>query len=246
MQKVDDHVREIERCNQRGGRMLTVVDLIQAGTLTVEAAAFLLAAISRSASFLVGARPGGAGKTTVMGALLNFVPPEIELVPADDRIVLRDGLNSAKPRCYICHEIGPGTYYAYLWGESLLHYFELITHRHVLATNIHADDPAGARLQICEQNRVPATHFYQLQLLVFLQVTNDSGARREITQIWEADRQSPHQLVFDHGSWNWAATRLVEPERAQRARHVLDQLLQTKWYRMPEVRSFLIEHWSEL
>jgi len=33
-QSVRDHCAEIERCNQRGGRMLSVVDLIEAGTMT--------------------------------------------------------------------------------------------------------------------------------------------------------------------------------------------------------------------
>jgi len=33
-QSVRDHCAETERCNQRGGRMLSVVDLIEAGTMT--------------------------------------------------------------------------------------------------------------------------------------------------------------------------------------------------------------------
>lgn len=60
------HCAEIERCNQRGGRMLSIVDLIEAGTMTRELAAYSLAAIGAGASFMVGALPGGAGKTTVI------------------------------------------------------------------------------------------------------------------------------------------------------------------------------------
>ena len=41
---------------------------------------YALAAIGNGASFMVGANPGGAGKTTVMGALLNLVPDDAELV----------------------------------------------------------------------------------------------------------------------------------------------------------------------
>ena len=74
---------EIDRCNQRSARMLSIVDLLEAGTLSPALAAYLLAAISRGASFMVGALPGSAGKTTVMGALLNFVPATIALKPAD-------------------------------------------------------------------------------------------------------------------------------------------------------------------
>ena len=63
---IRNHCAEINRCNQRGGRMLSIVDLIQAGTISRDLAAYALAAIGNGASFLVGAMPGGAGKTTVM------------------------------------------------------------------------------------------------------------------------------------------------------------------------------------
>ena len=106
------HCAQIERCNQRGARMLSVVDLIEAGTLTPELAAYALAAIWHGASFMIGALPGGAGKTTVMGALLNFVPPDVELAVADGLPALTAGRAGQPKRCFICHEIGPAPYYA--------------------------------------------------------------------------------------------------------------------------------------
>jgi ABC-type dipeptide/oligopeptide/nickel transport system ATPase subunit len=66
------------------------------------------------------------------------------------------GLIRASPRrCYICHEIGSGPYYAYLWGEELRAYFELPQAGHTLATNLHADTYEEARHQICAENGVP-------------------------------------------------------------------------------------------
>ena len=63
---------------------------------------------------------GGAGKTTVMGALLNFVPAEVQLVPADGSSAIERGSREREPRrCFVCHEIGSGSYYAYLWGADL-------------------------------------------------------------------------------------------------------------------------------
>jgi len=71
--------RQIEMLNQRGGRTLSIVDLIAAGTIGPEMAACACRAMHQGASLLTGARPGGAGKTTLMAAVLNFLPPEVPL-----------------------------------------------------------------------------------------------------------------------------------------------------------------------
>lgn len=112
--------RQIEQLNQRGGRMLSVVDLIQAGTLDVEMAAYAMRALAEGASLLTAARPGGAGKTTLMAALLDLLPPEVPLVSVDHPRVLRDGLegSTADPACYLVHEIGAGHWYGYLWAAT--------------------------------------------------------------------------------------------------------------------------------
>ena len=95
--QTEAHCRQIDRCNQRGGRMLSIVDLIEAGTFPRDLAACCLAVIGGGGSFMVGALPGGAGKTTVMGALLNFVPSDVVLVPADGLDAIEQAL--AAPRC---------------------------------------------------------------------------------------------------------------------------------------------------
>ena len=74
------HVRAINDCNQRGGRMLSLVDLLDAGSVDLPLAAYLAAAMRGGASLLVGARPGGAGKTAVMCALLNWIPDHTIIV----------------------------------------------------------------------------------------------------------------------------------------------------------------------
>ena len=67
--KIDNHIQEISKCNQRGSRMLSIVDLINANTLDKRMAAYFLATISKGISFLVGSNPGGSGKTPIMVAL---------------------------------------------------------------------------------------------------------------------------------------------------------------------------------
>ena len=100
--------RQIEMLNQRGGRTLSIVDLIRAGTISAEMAAYAMRAMHRGASLLTGARPSGAGKTSLMAALLGFLPPETPVATVDSAEVVAVGLAQPAdmPVCYLVHEIG--------------------------------------------------------------------------------------------------------------------------------------------
>lgn len=238
------HVREIDRCNQRGGRMLSIVDLIRAGTFTGELAAWSLAAIRGGASFMVGARPGGAGKTTVMGALLNFVPEDVELIAADGMATIGPGLTTPHPRrCYVCHEIGRGSYYAYLWGEPLRLYFELPRSGHMLATNLHADTYEESRSQVCDGNGISTEAFRRMSLLFFLSVSHGMlRSRRVVVTAWESDGRSDHRQVFGDGVTPGPAerSRLVKPSDQKRAEIDIQRLLGSGKQTIEDVRDLLV------
>jgi len=221
--------------------MLSIVDLIEAETFAPDLAAYALAAISRGASFLVGALPGGAGKTTVMGALLNFVPADIELAPADGLATIRSGAAAPHPRrCYICHEIGRGSYYAYLWGEALRAYFDLPAAGHMIATNLHADTFEQAREQIRADNGVAESAFGRMNLMFFLSVTRRGfGTRRRIEAVWESDGTGPHRQVYSAGSPGAVESSLVAPDDVAAARKRLDRLLADGARTIEQVRSAL-------
>lgn len=263
---IQRHCAEIERCNQRGGRMLSVVDLLDAGTISRELAAYALAAIGSGASFLVGARPGGAGKTTVMCALLNFVPRDVELAPADGLEAIAAGMKSASPlpgtttvpvvgaghgrdaratprRCYICHEIGNGPYYAYLWGEELRAYFELPQAGHSLATNLHADTYEEARSQICAENGVSEAALRRLHLMFFLSVKRSGwSATRRIATVWESDGSNAHKRIFasDGPDQEVKPGSLVSAQELAAARQAIDQILRSGARTIEEVRAAVI------
>ncbi|MGD0091187.1 MAG: hypothetical protein ABSE73_14820 [Planctomycetota bacterium] len=244
---IQRHCAEIERCNQRGGRMLSIVDLIEAGTLSRELAAHALAAIGNGASFLVGARPGGAGKTTVMCALLNFVPRDVELAPADGMEAIAAGRaicqNAPQRRCYICHEIGSGPYYAYLWGAELRAYFALPQAGHILATNLHADTYAEARNQICVENGVAEAALRRLHLMFFLSVRRrGQGVVRRIESVWESDGSSTHRqiLAADGSNAGVEPSSLVPAQELTRAREAIEQILKSGARTIEEVRAAVL------
>ena len=218
--------------------MLSVVDLIEAGTMTAELAAYCLAAIGQGASFIVGAMPGGAGKTTVMGALLNFAPADVELVPADGQAAISRGLrDSSKRRCFICHEIGAGPYYAYLWDQELRDYFSLAEAGHMLATNLHADTYEQARDQICGQNEVPESALRRMNLMLFLSVR---GAQRRIETVWESDEQQSHRLIYKAGNGGFVEpSRLVTAPKLAAARPIIERLISSGRRTIEEVRAMV-------
>lgn len=194
---IERHCRELNRCNQRGGRMLSMLDLIDAETVRLELAALLMAACGRGASFMAGARPGGAGKTTVMCAMLNLLAPDFEIIAATGPAV-RSAAGEKGRRCYVCHEIGSGPWFAYLWGADLRAYCALSRAGHMLATNLHADGLEEARDQICRQNGAPDTHFHAFHLAVFLRIERGGhGVRRWISKAYASDGAAAHRLVYD-------------------------------------------------
>jgi len=242
MNLLDQHCLEINRCNQRGGRMLSVVDLLNAGTFNKELAAYLLGAVGRGASFMVGALPGGAGKTTVMCALLNFLPPGMELHPADSLPTLEWALKFDRKRaCYICHEISTGLYYAYLWGDPLRTYFELARRGHILATNLHAESIEDARRQICDENRISPLLFRKMNLVLFMEVEGGWGGKRQVSEVWESDGVADHQLVYAEGKLNMRASRLISGEAFNVAQQILEFVLKSGAKDIREVRSALLQ-----
>jgi hypothetical protein len=188
------HCDELNRCNQRGGRMLSVFDLLAAKTLDLDLAAYLMARISTGSSFMVGSVPGGAGKTTVMCALLNFVPVDVPLIAATPEAVYKA---AGTRTCYVCHEIGSGYYFAYLWADELRAYCGLFEHGHMLATNLHADNLEQAKNQVCNTNGVPSEHFNKFELLILLRVEDGYlKTNRWIEDVYSGDGSSEPRLIF--------------------------------------------------
>jgi hypothetical protein len=188
---IHDHVRAINACNQRGGRMLSLVDLIDAGSIDLPLAAYLAAAMRAGASLLVGANPGGAGKTAVMCALLNFLPDKTSIRPVTNRAVLPGMRSPEQPGdvCYLAHEIGQGSYYAYIWGSEARAFFAAAAQGHIVASNLHADTLAETQDQLCEENGVPPAHLDAVDLKLYLGVERTQGwqMQRWVRHVYEND-----------------------------------------------------------
>jgi hypothetical protein len=170
--------------------MLSVVDLMRAGTVDLPLASYLVAAMREGASLLVGANPGGAGKTTVMGALLNFLPDDTMIKVVEGRVVLKRGLRNPNygEMCYLAHEIGDGSYFAYVWGQKARDFFSLAAAGHIVASNLHADTLSETREQLCDVNGVDPDHMNAVELKLYLRLGGRGWQRKRwLSHVYECD-----------------------------------------------------------
>lgn len=201
MNKIENkNLSEINLLNQRGGRMLSIVDLMRSGTVSHELATYLIIAINRRASFLVGAKPGGAGKTTVMAALLGLLPFEERIMSFENEHAVKKILEKIKEKhesklsskirlTLVCHEISSGSWYGYLWGPVVKDYFNLTDYSVRVASNIHADNLEEVLGQLTSFGVTMKT-LTRVQILIFLKMFRgaDYQLRRRVTSVLEAQK----------------------------------------------------------
>jgi hypothetical protein len=176
------------------------VDLIHAGTMTAEMVAHCWAVIARGASFLTAARPGGAGKSTVLANLLCLLPPREEIVTVTDPTVVDD----RAPKCHLAHEIGRGHWYGYIWGRDVADFLALTQRGDRIASCIHADTlPELRDILLSPPLQVPAQHFNLVDLILFVHVK--PGDQRRVVTLWESTGDG-HRLAFE---WDESTDQIV-------------------------------------
>ncbi len=188
--------RAIDRLNQRGGRMLSLVDLLDAGTLTLEQAALLAWAAANGRSFLTAAGPGGVGKTTLLGACLAFLPAHTECVTVDSAAVL-DHPPPGHPRCLLVHEINNADYYGYLWGPEIGRLFAMIGDGCSVAATLHAESLEEVLGKLARPPlRARSKDLARVDVVALMEAR---GGRRLVTGLWLADGRGGHADVLAAG-----------------------------------------------
>lgn len=152
---------------------LSVTEIIRSGTMPSRLAALFWLGMERGASIVLAADPPGAGKTTVLTALLAFVPTHarayftqgwgetFDLPPA------RDGA----PTYLLVNEMSDHLP-VYSWGPYVVRIFELLGEGYSLGSTMHADT-AEEVVGMLEHEGVPAEHVSRLTFIVPLLVAPD-------------------------------------------------------------------------
>lgn len=164
---------------------LSITEILRAGTMPPRVAAILWLAMERGRSIILAADPPGAGKTTILTALLAFTPPEAAVYFTRGwgetfRLPPRDG---DAPVYIMINEISDHLP-VYSWGPYVQRAFELMADGYALASTMHADTVEGVLEQLTEECDVPPQHLGHLAFVVPLFVGVNGGRRiRRVSEV---------------------------------------------------------------
>lgn len=146
--------------------------LIDRGSLDDRVAAYLSLAIEARASIIIVAEPHEAGKTTLLTALLDFLPETTHPVYLRGWYERFSFLDTLPPESayVLCNEISSHLP-TYLWGKGVRRVFEAAAAGYPLATTMHASGAADAFHQLSSYPLdVPVAHLASVDLVVTIGV----------------------------------------------------------------------------
>lgn len=186
---------------------LSIADLIAAGNFDARTAALLWLLVGARASIIVAAGLPGAGKTTTLTALSDFLPPGIARHYLRGWAETFDFRRTADPAgSYIlCNEIS-GHLPVYLWGRKVGQLFALTADGFAFGATMHADTPEEViGILTSYPLYVPLNAVARLDLILTLAV--DYVARRprrrldRLVLLDQADPAAPPTLT-DLARWD--------------------------------------------
>jgi energy-coupling factor transporter ATP-binding protein EcfA2 len=168
---------------------LSIVQILERGTMPAELAATLWLALERGASIVLASDPPGSGKTTILTALLAFLP-------RDTRVYFTRGwgetfdlpaLDDHRATYILVNEMSDDLP-VYSWGPYVVKVFELMAEGYSMASTMHADTVEEVIEQL-EGEGVPRSNVANLTFIVTVNVGYDSG--RIVRRVNEAAMLAP-------------------------------------------------------
>jgi hypothetical protein len=185
-------------------RPLSIVELIHHGTLDEQVAAFLWIAMEHRASLIVAATPHEAGKTTLLTALLDFLPQETELIYLRgwyERFEFLDDGRDPESAYLLSNEISSHLP-IYMWGRGVRRMFEAAGFGYGFGATVHAES-AEKVLSMLEHYplEVPAPLLSEIDLVVTLSYRPGvKNAQRRVMSVEmiedNAGRPAPRTLAL--------------------------------------------------
>jgi hypothetical protein len=152
---------------------LSILDLVKSDEIDCKLAGLLWLLMEHRASVLVAAGPVFAGKTTLLHAILDFLPPQSQ------QISLRGYYEDFKFLDYskagtsylVAEEISNHGYDEYLWGLQAVRVFKLLEEGYSLGATIHARNSEEVIYILNRALGIPLAQLSRLGIIVNLRAT---------------------------------------------------------------------------
>lgn len=150
---------------------LTILDLINYGTVNLKLAGLLWFLMDYRPSVMVAAGPSFAGKTTLLNTLLDFLRPEIRKIHLHGYTEDFKFLEHSRPdSVYLVADEISNHSFEYLWGYRARKTFELLSQGYALGGTIHARNAKEVVLILHEYLGLNVTLLSHLDVIVTLRV----------------------------------------------------------------------------
>lgn len=157
---------------------LSIVQLIDQETLDAQVAAFLWIAMEQRASLIVAAEPPEAGKTTLLTAALDFLPPGIETIYLRgwyERFEFLEDDRDPAATYLLSNEISSHLP-IYMWGHGVRRMFEAAGAGYGIGATVHEQSADGVlRLLSNYPLEVPDSLLKKIDLVVTLSMRRRAG-----------------------------------------------------------------------
>lgn len=165
---------------------LTVLDLIQNGTMSAEMAATMWAAMDDRSSFIVAAGPRQAGKSTNTNAILGLLPGDVALHDLSGEAAQFASLSASPDGGYIVVAEFSNHMPNYLRGEQVMQVFQTAEKGYSIAGTLHADTPEDLFYELSSHGPLTDDDLFRIRYLVFLAMRGPvETATRHVASVWE-------------------------------------------------------------
>ena len=168
-----------------------IADLLRDETIDSWSAANLWAALARRQSLAVVAGGSGVGKTTLLTALLDFLPPGTRRVYLrgcfETFAFLSDSTINPRGTGLMINEISPHLP-VYLWGPAVGRVLEAAQRGFMLLATAHADSVHDlVRALTGSPLHIRAAQVAALELVVVLERDEEKQSGRRVRELWRLE-----------------------------------------------------------
>lgn len=158
---------------------LSLVEIVEAGTLDRRAAALLILLIESRRSIVLASEPPMSGKTTLLSALVPFLPEDTRPLFLRGLAETFDYVRDADPRTsYLLVNELSSHLPVYLWGSKATRMFRTLASGFGVGTTMHADDVSEALAELRDALALEAADLARIDVIGVLRTYRGDVALR--------------------------------------------------------------------